>query len=354
MDNKITKKRLAEMLSYDWIKVILFCILFVILFEVILGAFSVKITPGQRFEIILYNNINSSGSDKTRNLLAKEEALSFDVLSFQITSLDTVYYSQTLRAREETAQCDILIIDNAETVITNNENSYADSNMKNIIDGYSIYDYQSLINDAKSYLSSFLKEGKTFDEAKNSLNFEEFFDKEKIASNFEKRMKSDNRFRTKEAKEQGISLEEKRIEKLFKETVSFEKLFNEFKDTELFTKYTKYERAYNMAVVNQSEADQIYNKPIYDKQVEEVGALYYGLNFDFLTKNEYLNKDKELISSYFKYLIDIDTPEEEVKKNNVEDMVLLTFNFKNQQPDLQFEVIPVINSFIRACSTLLD
>ncbi len=37
-----------------------------------------------------------------------------------------------------------------------------------------------------------------------------------------------------------------------------------------------------------------------------------------------------------------------------EGIVIMVFNFVEQQPELHFESISVINAIVRACSTILD
>ena len=354
MDNRITKKRLGEMLSYDWLKIVVIAVVAVILVEVLFGVFGVKVSSGQKFEIILYNNVDSSGADRLKTLVKKEEALSFDVLSFQITSLDQVYYSQTLRSREETAGCDIVIIDNVRTYANDypDEEKYSQSNMKNFIDGYSVYSFEYLIKDATEYLISFLKDGVSFDTAKNNpAGFNEFFDETKIENHFVERMKGDNRFKTEENKREGFALEKKRMEKLFTETCALINLFNAYKDTDLFVKYTKYEKSYYAAVLNDRKEDIEYNEQRYFEELEERKDLAYAVNLDFLEKDENLNAEKEPVSSYFKYAKD---PFGEETEQGVKDLVLVVSNYKEAQPDLQFETITFLACLIRNCSTLLD
>ena len=50
MDNKITKNRLQSFLSYEWIKVIIFALVFIVAWEFVYAIISVKPTVGQDFK----------------------------------------------------------------------------------------------------------------------------------------------------------------------------------------------------------------------------------------------------------------------------------------------------------------
>ncbi|MBE5756385.1 MAG: hypothetical protein E7342_01160 [Clostridiales bacterium] len=346
MDNKITKKRLGEMLSYDWLKIIALCALFVILFEILMSAFSVKLTVGQSFEIIVYPNVNSTGTDNFKNTVLDKKVLSYDVLSFNTTNLDTTYYGELLSSVDDGAEGDLLIVDNLKTYYDKAETLGA-SNMDGCIDKYSIYDFESLIKDAKSYLLKFTN-GKTFDEVKN-LSFKEFLSEEKLETVFKERMKKDNRFRTKKDFEEGLTSEKARIKTLFTEVILFENLFNEYKDSGLFIKYTKFTASYHYA-----KAHKAMDEEYFLEKMNEEKELYYGLELGFFENNSETNSSKNPITTYFKYVDGyFDNNTEKKDSNTAKDLAILVYNFKKEQPHLQFEVIPVINCLIRSVSTLL-
>ncbi|MBR2614721.1 MAG: hypothetical protein IKC71_03900 [Clostridia bacterium] len=351
MDNKITKKRLGEMLSYDWLKIIAFCALFVILFEILTSAFSVKLTKGQSFDIVVYPNVRVDGTKDFHSAVLDDKAFSDDVLSFNITNLETTYYAEVLSSIDESSEGDLLIIDNLKSFNKGDtDEKYPTSNMKGAIDKYSIYDFESLILDAKTYLLTFTKDGlDSFTEVENS-SFSDCFDESKIEKTFKERMKKDNRFRTEQDYKNGLDAEVKRIEKLFKEVKTFDKIFKEYKDSGLFIKYKKYTVSYEYATLNNS-----LDKDSWLDKLSKEEELYYGLNLDFFEKNPSLvGKEDKHITNYFSYVDGyFDKTELETTEKTAVDLALLVFDCKKAQPHLQYEVISVINCLIKNCSTLI-
>ena len=63
MDNKITKKRLADFLVYEWIAVVMAIVLFIAGWEVVFALVNVKPSVGQRFKYY-YDMGISTANDK--------------------------------------------------------------------------------------------------------------------------------------------------------------------------------------------------------------------------------------------------------------------------------------------------
>ena len=54
MDAKITKRRLSEMLQYDWVKIIGMIVVAVVVWELIFTVSAVRVKTGQNFKVYYY------------------------------------------------------------------------------------------------------------------------------------------------------------------------------------------------------------------------------------------------------------------------------------------------------------
>ena len=81
MDNRITKNRLQSFLSYEWIKVIMFTLIFIIVWEFVYTVSAVRLTPGQEFEIYFDQDLRVAvDTSKFISSLKGKDGLSYDVL----------------------------------------------------------------------------------------------------------------------------------------------------------------------------------------------------------------------------------------------------------------------------------
>ena len=62
MDAKITKKRLSEMLQYDWIKILGVIVAAIIVWELIFTMTAVRVSNGQNFKIYYYPTLSANGA----------------------------------------------------------------------------------------------------------------------------------------------------------------------------------------------------------------------------------------------------------------------------------------------------
>jgi hypothetical protein len=49
MDNKITKNRLSNFLAYEWIVIIIVCVVLIFVWEIVYTVGAVRLTAGQKF-----------------------------------------------------------------------------------------------------------------------------------------------------------------------------------------------------------------------------------------------------------------------------------------------------------------
>ncbi|MBE5754107.1 MAG: hypothetical protein E7340_02065 [Clostridiales bacterium] len=338
MDNKITKKRLSDFLSYEWIKLIIVCVVAVLLWEMVYTVTAVKPTVGQKFKYYFDTSVYGN-STQLNALIEDEDALSYDVLMFNSEQLSTDF--NALPTRLTVQEGDILITDCRANVSAEYEKGPF-VRAKFVIDNYYAYCYEDLLKDAQNYLLvNFLKDGLTAENAFSAFN-EDYLDIEKISKVFRERMAKDNRFRTESQKAEGVFLEKERVTRLYKEVIDFAKLLA-FKETDpdLFLTYTKYDQS----LIYPGDISLDYWKKEQQKEIDagRVNATY-ALKVDALSKYQDENSKKVNPSKYFMYYGEYDA----------KDICITVFDFKAEQPHLQYETIPFINAIVRSCSTILD
>ncbi len=331
MDNKITKKRLSNLFAYEWIVIIVAIALVVILWEFIFTVSAVRLSVGQTYKVLYDVGVSADNEDS----LMKQTlgALSYDVLDrgseqIQDLSQDMLYTRLTLQ------DGDVLFTSLKEEKSSDDNTSVR---AKTVIDRYKIYNYERLLLEAKEYLSLFLKDDFNDYSNQEKLDLAKNFDnlsQEKIDDCFTKRMKGDNRFKTKSQIENGKILERTRIKRLCKDVVDFEKLLSS--DIEgLFFRYTKGKQDYDGA----SENNKSNFLPIIETEIMQGREnAIYGLNLAKLPEAQ----NKPQVSQVLK------------TGENADDLTLLVFDFKSYQPDLQYESITFIVETVRFFSDILN
>ena len=331
MDNKITKKRLGNFLSYEWILIIFIVFISIFLFDGFYSIIAVRPTVGQEFKVYYDENFSGTDPDKLQEMIDRNNTLSYDVLKVDYEVLTPAADVNILNIRLSVYEGDIIITDNAPA----DENA-AEPKVRSeyVIDTESLYTLDKLLSDAKTYLGTFVKDGAD----KTDLSYANL-DKEKIDAAFLTRMKKDNRFRSNEQKEQGKLQERKRIEKLCVDVAGFEKFLNTAPE-EYFYRYTKYTCLKELR--KNTDLGESYEKR-YQEEVKNNLSKYgrqdarYGINLGALTKG------KTEAQEYFKLN----------KAENANNTVMLAFDFLEHQPELQFECISFMCTVLRECSNIL-
>ena len=336
MDNKLTKKRLADFFMYHWITLICVMLAVVCVWEIVYSMFSVSLTAGQKFKYFYDENLTYINEDGFEKIISDSKPFSYDVIEHGYEILGAEY--NVLNAR--------LIVKDGDVIFTDNfmgEKGDKESRAKNVVDGENVISYEKLLQSAKTYLVGFLKSEfnslSTLEKEEKALdydNFNENFDQTKITQNFLARNANDNRFRKSADKERGAKDEIARIKNLVKETASFNYLLN-YAPEELFFRYTKFEQAVFFADKNVLE----FHKANLKREQENGRAnVIYGLNV-FALKGE---KPKKEVKNYFRIN----------EFSSSDHVVLMAFNFLSEQPDLQFETISFINMVVRNFSNFYD
>ena len=322
MDSRITKKRLSEFLSYEWIFMIVVAVAAIIVMELLFTVISVRTTEGQRFNYFYDENV-SSKYDETFYEIINRNTFSFDVKEISSESLTSDY--NVLSVRLTTNDGDAIFTDTFDSGSDGNPSIRANT----IIDSYKMFtfgddtDEESILYSAKEYLSKFLAAGKT--DPTDYANLDE----SKIAARFDARTKKERVYRNDiNAGRISVSDEYDRIKKLCEEVSYFEKVLNYDKTRadgdSIFYSYKRFEQT----VINAGGE----NKPNgYDESI----AKNYGINITKLgekAKRAFAVKDTELVA----------------------DVVVLAFDFKSVIPDLQYETLSFINSIIRNYADFAD
>lgn len=316
MDNKLTKKRLSDFLSYEWILVIIAAVAAIIVWELVYTVASVRLTVGQSFKYYFDESVSSLGNEDLFNMLS-DGVFSYDVKTLDSEALTSSY--NVLTTRLSVYEGDALFTD-----YTEKEDGTVRA--KEIIDTYG-YNYERLLSDAKEYLSGFLKNGKT-----NPLSYEDL-DESKIEAHFNERTKKRVYKNSLKAGEISVEDEKERIKSLCEEVADFERLLACETDG-LFFRYTRYEQSVNASDDGESVYGGVYEK---EKSEGRENAIY-GLNVGALTGG------KNNITKYVKRAGEADASE----------ITLIIFDFKSQQEDLQYEAIAFINAIVRDCANILS
>ena len=206
MDNKITKTRLSNFFAYEWIMIIIAALAAIVVWEFVYGIVAVKPTVGQQFKIY-YDQGMVDTTNKLMDLTDK--TFSYDILEVDYEGL--IKDNNVLTTRLSIYEGDIIVSDGIEA---------EDGSMrtKSVVDSTPIGTITGLVDDAKAYLRTFLKDQDAEDGAE--LVYENL-DEDLIEEHFLERMDGDNRFRKQEQKENGVEQEKERIEKLCKDTTDF-------------------------------------------------------------------------------------------------------------------------------------
>ena len=333
MDNRITKERLYNLMSYEWVLMIIILLVGILVFEFFFNFFGVQLTTGQNFKYYYDVNVDYTLEGGLIDVLYDKEnpTFSYDVLlvSGEVVKDEDNILSSRMRIQEG----DVIISD----VKVAEDNSVR---ARRIIDSDTeipIYHFEKLLLDGRKYLSKFLKdEFLTLSEAekmektkdKNNLSTE------KIDGAFLLRMKKDNRFRTEEQKSLGKTYERERIFRLVKEFNDFSHLLEVGDEYGLLYRYTKFTQRKELAV--DEETEKLYDDLINVEKKAGKENVVYGL------KVENLKGGKHNPSEFFKLS----------GGSDAKDVVIMVFDFLSYQEELQFETVCYINSIVRACSDI--
>ena len=210
MDARITKQRLVNMLSYDWLKIlgaIALAALFFVTFFLMIG---VRPTDGQKFYVYSYDGV-SAGREFSRlsDAMEAEHVFGYDILDTGSESFEKsgIYGDSVFTARRSAGEGRVMFVRDVRTA----EDGKVTSDLLTFIsyegterEAFSIFlDPEVFLNDCRAYLEPFFGE-----ELAGEIN------RDKARETFLARNKNDARFRSSSKKEEGVNQEVARLEKL--------------------------------------------------------------------------------------------------------------------------------------------
>ena len=211
MDARITKQRLANMLSYDWLKIVGIIALAAVFFSLFFTMIGTRPTDGQKFYVYSYNGLSVGGDfTQLQEKMKEDNVFAYEILDSGSESFtaNKLYGNAAFTARRAAGEGRVMFIND---VRKKDENGNENSQLLNLIDNKGtpqetfgmFLDPQKFLNECKDYLSAFFGEDLSGD-----------VNHEKVRETFMARNRKDARFRSAAKREEGVLLEEARLEKL--------------------------------------------------------------------------------------------------------------------------------------------
>ena len=336
MDNRLTKRRLSDLLSYDWIFIIVVCVAFIILWEVVYSIGSVKLTAGQRFGYYYDYTVSSADNTGLMRKLVDKKTFSYDVL--KLTSESIIKDNNVLTSRLSIQEGDVIFtdavgIEEYRASVKKGEKPTKGVRAFTIIDNIEDVDYRVgsidvLLDSAKKYL----KDNVFFDYVDEQTAFNSYvrenIDDTKVKNLFLNRNGKDNRFRSQANKDKGVLLEIERIEKLYQNVVFMQNFINNEDNSDALIRYTKYSQSHALT----GWGDNDYKDWVENEETQGRKDDVYGINLGKLT-------GEKNITDFVQYKED----------GALTDITLLYFDFSSYQPHLQYETLSFICSTMKIC-----
>ncbi len=288
MDAKITKSRLGNFLSYEWIKAVLVAALFAVLVVVIMISCGVRVQPGQRFSVMTYmdvwagNDVQAFGENDTKAIF------SHGILTGGAEALDTNNGYDVFPSRRAVGEGDVMFI----------THGYEDSSLQTLIDENrsDSMDPQLYLSKTEEYLKGFFGGDLTGG----------VLDTDRATQAFYARAEGDNRFRTDAQKAAGVLQEIARMNKLRDDYLFVKNCFAD--GTYSFTEITKEDGSKVVAAINLSSTKlaRITSLAAYAKPDGEDSAVRTNEGLQLLIMNNEA-RDGDLFYetvSYLRYLVE--------------------------------------------------
>jgi hypothetical protein len=217
MDAKITKKRVARMLSYDWLKIVGVGLALIIFWALIFTMTATRIRPSQQFTVFNhYKNIAfDNGFYNAYDSAFRNGTFSYEVIEHNYNDLAaTPEYAHTLmEARFATDEGDVMLLpnisdpDSAKKNEETGETEYTRTYLSTLIGSYGryVHDVDKYFANMEKYLNGFYTDWKDA----TTLN------EKAVAKAFRARATAnkDKRFRKEAEIQAGIKKDVKRIQK---------------------------------------------------------------------------------------------------------------------------------------------
>ena len=214
MDAKITKKRLSQLLSYDWLKIILTAIAAIVVWELAFTTTATRILPSQNFGV--YSYIGSTGTTRFSNYANLKNEFSYEVIEGSAQDISTggdQYAFQIMEARLSTDEADVLLVADTtggyiQYVTPEGETKTVETYLQDFMYRYYNYAYRldgedGYLAQMENYLNSYY----------NGNYLAGVLNEEKVEADFRARAKAnkDKRYKKESAIQQGVKDEKARF-----------------------------------------------------------------------------------------------------------------------------------------------
>ncbi len=220
MDAKITKKRLSEMLSYDWLKIIGTAAALIFVWVLVFTMTATRVQPSQQFIVANYmgnvsvtSQLDAALQGDLENGKFSHEVMEVETVDLALSS-DTAY--QLLEARIATKELDLMFVSqegdpNTAYQAQAEDGSYYDAYKRTYLESFA-YSRSYSLHNVETYLAqmeSFLKSYYTDYTNPSTLNVR------KVENDFRARIKEnkDKRYKKEAQIQAGIEGEKERMEK---------------------------------------------------------------------------------------------------------------------------------------------
>ena len=212
MDARITKQRLANMLSYDWLKILGAIALAAVFFCMFFVMIATRATDGQTFYVYAYDGLDAGRDfNLLENSLLDKKVFGYDILNTGSEAFKSggMYGNSVFTARRSAGEGRVMFVSDVRTT---DENGKENSTLLGFMDyageereSFGLFlDPEKFLADCKTYLSGFFGEDLSAEEP----------DAGKVRETFMARNAKDKRFRSAAKKEEGVAEERKRVKKL--------------------------------------------------------------------------------------------------------------------------------------------
>ncbi len=219
MDAKITKQRLAHLLSYDWIKIIAVAVAAIIVWMLVFSITATRITPAQQFSVINYycNNVLSDDyADAYKSALyGNSKVFSYEVIEGDTHDLTVAGddWPTILEARLTVEEGDVLFVpDIPDSTVSGQDPETGEAVTYSYLETFLMRGYLRHAYDVDEYFASL----ETFLNGYYGGDYEDgTLDESKAEADFRARIKrnKDKRFKKESQIEQGVRDEIARIQK---------------------------------------------------------------------------------------------------------------------------------------------
>lgn len=153
MDAKITKTRLGQLLSYEWIKILLFIVIAIVVWSLVFTMTATRITPTQTYSIVNFYGTNFGTKISENYYGYKGNVFSYEVMECSVVDVlagGDDYVGTLLETRFVTSEGDVLFAANVNNPESKTAKTDENGNEIKNAEGETEYEYTT-------YLQQFLK-----------------------------------------------------------------------------------------------------------------------------------------------------------------------------------------------------